>query len=224
MAECKQVDLQIGTEAQFETKKETLPVGTIVGLTDPIHEEELDSDLQTAIDSIPNRLDKPADNPTEDSVVKVSSTGEVSYKPLSEFGDSGLSLSDIYPIGSIYLSVNSTSPASLFGGTWEQIKDRFLLAAGDAYSAGLTGGEANHTLTENEMPSHKHGINTDLDGYGGVSPTGNYIKMKDNSAVNGYTSDTGVAYNGWGTSAAGGGASHNNMPPYLTVYMWKRVS
>ena len=48
----------------------------------------------------------------------------------------------IYPVGSIYMSVNATSPASLFGGTWEQLKDRFLLAAGDTYAAGSTGGEA----------------------------------------------------------------------------------
>ena len=62
----------------------------------------------------------------------------------------------IYPVGSIYISVNSTSPASLFGGTWEQLKDRFLLSAGNTYTAGSTGGEANHTLTVDEMPSHSH--------------------------------------------------------------------
>ena len=83
MAEYKQIDLQIGTEAQFESKKETLPVGTFVGITDPIHKSELDSDLQTSIDNIPNKLDKPSGNPTEDSLVKVSSTGETSYVPLN---------------------------------------------------------------------------------------------------------------------------------------------
>ena len=85
MAEYKQVDLQIGTEAQFESKKETLPVGTFVGITDPIHKSELDSDLQTSIDSIPYKLDKPSDNPTENSVVTLTSTGTVGTKPLSEF-------------------------------------------------------------------------------------------------------------------------------------------
>lgn len=87
MAEYKQVDLQIGTEAQFESKKETLPVGTIVGITDPIHKSELDSDLQTLIDSIANKLDKPSGNPTEDSFVKVSSVGSVSYFALSTLVD-----------------------------------------------------------------------------------------------------------------------------------------
>ena len=62
----------------------------------------------------------------------------------------------MYPVGSIYISVNSTSPATLFGGTWEQIEDTFLLAAGSSYTAGDTGGEAIHVLTSDEMPSHKH--------------------------------------------------------------------
>ena len=56
-------------------------------------------------------------------------------------------LDKIHPVGSIYISENSTSPATLFGGTWERVKDRFLLAAGDTYSAGSTGGSATHTLT-----------------------------------------------------------------------------
>ena len=50
----------------------------------------------------------------------------------------------IYPVGSIYMSVNSTSPETLFGGTWVQIKDTFLLSAGDTYTAGNTGGSATH--------------------------------------------------------------------------------
>ena len=85
MAEYKQVDLQIGTEAQFESKKETLPVGTFVGITDPIHKSELDSDLQTSINSIANKLNKPSGNPTENSVVTLTSTGTVGTKKLSEF-------------------------------------------------------------------------------------------------------------------------------------------
>ena len=62
-------------------------------------------------------------------------------------------LDKTYPVGSIYMSVNSTSPADLFGGTWEQIKDTFLLAAGDTYSAGSTGGETEGWLTIDEIPN-----------------------------------------------------------------------
>lgn len=79
----------------------------------------------------------------------------------------------IYPIGSIYMSVASTSPETLFGGTWAQLKDRFLLGAGDTYTAGDTGGNATHTLTTNEMPSHSHGLNNHTHTYDKVnSPTG----------------------------------------------------
>lgn len=62
----------------------------------------------------------------------------------------------VYPVGSYYWSSNATNPSSIFGGTWEQVKDRFVLAAGDNYKVGATGGEASHTLTVGEMPSHGH--------------------------------------------------------------------
>ena len=68
-----------------------------------------------------------------------------------------------YPIGAIYMSVTNHNPSSIFGGTWERIKDKFLLCAGDSYSAGSTGGSVNHyhstgnhTLTINQIPSHTH--------------------------------------------------------------------
>jgi len=115
----------------------------------------------------------------------------------------------IYPVGSIYMSVNSTSPATLFGGTWERIKDMFLLAAGDTYEAGGTGGEAEHTLTVNEMPAHSH----------------TYKHFQSNGSETEYsTSWTSQKSAAKSTSQAGGGQAHNNMPPYLTVYIWKRTA
>ena len=73
----------------------------------------------------------------------------------------------VYPVGSIYMSVNNVDPSIMFGGTWVQIKDKFLLACGTTYTNGSTGGVAsnsytpqgtvgNHTLTENEIPAHVH--------------------------------------------------------------------
>lgn len=117
-----------------------------------------------------------------------------------------------YPVGSIYMSVNDTSPASLFGGTWEQLKDRFLLAAGDTYSAGLTGGEATHTLTVSEMPAHSHEL-TDLGLDWSTGPYEYVAQWKEDS-----TKRRAIR-----TTNTGGGESHNNMPPYLVVYCWKRV-
>lgn len=144
---------------------------------------------------------------------------------------SSIPLDKIYPVGAIYLSVNSTSPAELFGGTWEQLKDRFLLAAGDTYLAGSTGGEAQHTLTIDEIPSHTHRERT---GNSFTTPHGRSL-LVDSS---GDGSDNGFVFDlnkypvggGWGkgksieTDLIGGSKPHNNMPPYLAVYMWKRVS
>ena len=133
----------------------------------------------------------------------------------------------VYPVGSIYLSVNSTSPASLFGGTWEQLKDRFLLGAGSAYAAGSTGGEAAHTLSINEIPSHAGHLYGNAGGVNGKGDAkGAWLKeININSSLT-------TSY-GWNyknneyypvNRSLGGGAAHNNMPPYLAVYMWKRVS
>lgn len=133
---------------------------------------------------------------------------------ISKIKVGGMTYDIAYPVGSIYLSVNDTSPAEIFGGTWEQLKDRFLLAAGDTYPAGSTGGEAQHTLTENEMPNHSHKLQLSQEGSSAQSNCVNAVRFSwTNQWVQGY-----------GTTDNGGGAAHNNMPPYLAVYMWKRIA
>ena len=125
-------------------------------------------------------------------------------------GNSGYS----YPVGSIYMSTENTSPASMFGGTWEQIKDKFLLSAGDTDSAGATGGEATHTLTLNEMPRHSHQVYVGTTGEAGNTPSIKNAVREDVKMPNWFTF----------TVAEGGSQAHNNMPPYLVVYCWKRIS
>ena len=128
-----------------------------------------------------------------------------------------------YPVGSIYMSANSTSPASLFGGTWEQLKDRFLLGAGSTYSNGSTGGSATVTLDNTQIPNHSHKIARGDTAAGSTEFPANSISIL-NSACQ-VMSAAGKRYISLtGTNATNGGGSHNNMPPYLTVYMWKRVS
>ena len=124
-------------------------------------------------------------------------------------------LSLIYPVGSIYMSVNSVSPQTFLGGTWVSISERFLLAAGSIYPAGSTGGEATHTLTVNEMPTHTHNIKLGNDTSASTYRVARYIDVKS-----AWWSGTG---NDKMTEEVGGGAAHNNMPPYLAVYMWKRT-
>ena len=141
----------------------------------------------------------------------------------------------IHPVGSVYISLDSTDPSLIFGGTWEQIQGRFLLATGNCAQntdttfgeiqmpgrwsapAGSTGGEEFHRLSVTEMPAHDHGI---LSGFGD----------KNDPAID----SDGFRYEWWGgnnrgyhnafISSSGGGALHNNMPPYLGVYMWKRTA
>ena len=125
-------------------------------------------------------------------------------------------LDNVYPVGSIYMNVNSTNPGTLFGGTWEQIQGRFLLGMSSSYPAGSQGGEAEHTLTEAEMPSHDHGIKSGLM----LLYTNNSKAIKETPVANGVHNVTG--YDGF--FAQGGGAAHNNMPPYLSVYIWKRTA
>ena len=131
-----------------------------------------------------------------------------------------------YPVGSIYISSKPANPSALFGGTWQQIKDMFILAAGDTYAAGSTGGEATHTLTVNEMPSHEHGLvggsHTYLwgDGVGTVNIANATANAGATSGNRLYT-----IQNEWNkTYQSGGGAAHNNMPPYITRYVWERIA
>ena len=147
----------------------------------------------------------------------------------------------IHPIGSIIHTTKEENPSTYLGGEWQRIEDRFLLGAGSTYAIGSTGGEAKHVLTVNEMPSHNHSplevneegtdtnykrcfmtaLHTNSDSTGrsevarGTSSGINAIvatNVEDLLAKNSITSST------------GGGAAHNNMPPYKTVYIWERIA
>lgn len=118
----------------------------------------------------------------------------------------------VYPVGSVYVSVNATNPSALFGGTWEQIKDRFLLSAGNTYKVGATGGEDAHVLTVDEMPRHNHSIDN-LNASGSTTP---YMTVQAQEKK-GYGGNVQTFF-------TGGGQAHNNMPPYIVVYIWQRTA
>lgn len=117
-----------------------------------------------------------------------------------------------YPVGSIYMNANvSTNPATLLGmtgTTWVEFGEgRMLLGENASHANGSTGGAETHTLTVDEMPAHTHDYTAHL-GTGASGP----ISLHDRiPSVTGPTTST------------GGGSAHNNMPPYITVYMWKRT-
>lgn len=175
-------------------------------------------------------------------------------------------LSKAYPVGAIYCSTVETNPHDLFGfGTWEYIEQgRVLLSQGDKYSAGSTGGAETHTLTVQEMPSHKHGGTTGDSGahthtgvaseagehthtgvvYNAGAGIGTYrgargldilkVKPYDSTVLDVAINKAGAhnhdvtinsADNHTHTiNAEGEGQAYSIMQPYVSVYMWKRVS
>ena len=156
---------------------------------------------------------KTSDNYLQLGDDETGSTGEAPAVNAGTFGGMtvGQFVDMICPVGSIYMSASATSPETWFGGTWESIGGRFLLGADATYAAGSMGGEATHTLTNDEMPAHRHTIYM----YGEAS-TGEFWGpniVTPQSMVNSNATDT-----------SGGNHPHNNMPPYLAVYMWKRTA
>lgn len=125
----------------------------------------------------------------------------------------------IYPIGSIYMSVNATNPSKLFGGTWVawgtgRVPVGVDAADSDFLASEKTGGEKTHTLTTAEMPSHTH------NNY--VKRTNITINNSGNTHISCHSSNVGASA-GSNIRNTGGDASHNNLQPYITCYMWKRI-
>lgn len=124
------------------------------------------------------------------------------------------------PVGSLYESLEATDPGTLFGGTWEALPPGvFLISAGTGYEAGTTGGEANHVLTKEELPS--------IPANPGIPTKGNTAKDTGGPIVEfmwyGAQSSAGYDFNN-PVQNLGSGLGHNNLPPYLAVYRWKRTA
>ena len=142
-------------------------------------------------DIIDTELKRNADNISNETTR--ASNAESALRNISDSNFKNALLNFCYPIGSLYWSSKSTNPASLFGGTWVQIKDRFVLACGDTYtSSGATGGASTVTLSVDNMPSHTHSF----------TPSGN-------------VSSSGSLYSGlldgWGTDCLALGRSQGNI-------------
>ena len=148
----------------------------------------------------------------------------------------------IYPVGSIYMSVNNTNPSLLFGGTWEKIEDKFLLASGTTYANGSTGGSADsvvvsHNHTQN---SHKHspqsnrkyisvgdGVNWNYSGKIKIRTDGNtpaYYYPHADKDTGGITEDTETGAASPTINSTGEDGTGKNMPPYIAVNIWKRTA
>lgn len=133
------------------------------------------------------------------------------------------SVRQIFPVGAVYLSIHSTNPSTYFGGTWQQFgQGRMLVGVGTGtdvngqsrtFSSQITGGEYTHALTIDEMPAHNHSFDT-----GGVSVASG---SKYNRVYNASSYSANHTYQ---STPRGGGQAHNNLPPFIAVYMWVRTS
>ena len=121
----------------------------------------------------------------------------------------------IYPIGSIYMTTSTVSPAVLFGGTWERIKGRCIVGVDESDAnfniVSKTGGEKTHKLTVEEMPKHSHSI-LFMDTTTGSD---SFVQAKVGGNLYGYNDRIGEK---------GGDGSHNNLQPYYTAYIWRRTA
>ena len=153
-------------------------------------------------------------------------------------------LKKVYPVGSIYMSTVSTNPATLLGfGTWEAMPAGHVLLAqgksswGTTYNAGSTGGEATHKLTVGELPTHSHTGSINAAGEHTHSLTLPAFWGDGDGRGNGWAGDTrdgGDRTNTFSTvgnhthtvtiNSTGSGQPHNNLQPYISVYMWKRTA
>ena len=128
-----------------------------------------------------------------------------------------------HPVGSIYQTISPENPAVTFGGgTWERIEGKFIMGASDTYPAGSTGGEAAHKLIREEMPRHEHFYRVDnKDGSPKVTfPAWSWGMSKDIVLQNSVE----VTTVGAAVTPDGEGQPHNNIPPYYSVYIWRRVA
>ena len=150
----------------------------------------------------------------------------------------------VYPVGSIYISTSGTNPSTIYGGTWERYgQGKTLVGLNESEAEFSTvnkiGGEKTHTLSVAEIPSHSHEIIFGPDENGSIlfnssDAVGSmwvyegeyrFAVRKDVTSTS-YPSVISKS-NIWNypyTANVGGSSAHNNLQPYITVYMWKRVS
>lgn len=130
---------------------------------------------------------------------------------------------NIHPIGDIILNTTGTNPGNIYGGEWLSWgKGRVPVGVDITNSkynySEIEGGEETHNLTVSEMPSHNHSLNKNV-------PYGiPYNNTSGTNSNNGGNTHYGESYNPFGIGNTGGGLSHNNMQPFITCYMWKRIA
>lgn len=275
IVEGKTYNIDISGTAAYADTAETS--ATANALTNTISVQTTDTISDTAISWKGNTdLTIPFKKLTESAAVKTTTkfVGTNDDEKLFSYSLEYISrviFDKVYPIGSIYTSTKETSPEELFKiGTWERIKDTFLLAAGDSYVANTTGGSATKTLESDNLPSHSHsyipagniistftgttrsftatggnhchnagnnhglGFSVDIP-HNGAHASGSYGSYVKNTSYSGNLTVSGAFTpsgsvssifigSNLATEVTGSGKAFDTLPPYLTVYVWKRTA
>lgn len=129
----------------------------------------------------------------------------------------------MHPKGALFGSGDPTSPAELYGGTWERIEGKFIMGASDSYPAGSTGGEAKHTLTEDELPRIRDCLNGFAVYNANAVGTSGVITLSEEAGQSNVQLGDGTKYATL-IMSLGDSQPHNNMPPYYSAYIWRRVA
>ena len=210
------------TDGEFYAVKDYDEIGASIGTSEDT--ALLREELAKKIAELEKKVNSNTTNIENNTLSINNSKQELESKINSNFDK-------VYPVGSIYISTSSANPSTIYGGTWERYgRGKTLVGLNESETEfstiNKTGGEKTHTLTINEMPSHNHQIGSGAGSNGliiGSAPESNILV-----GVNNYY----IKYDGVGngpstylnTYNVGGSSAHNNLQPYITVYMWKRIS
>ena len=209
--------------------------GRVVNVMDPIDEQDVATKkyVDNLIEGIPEL-------PAVLQSTGKSETAVMSQQAVTNAINNHITFDMIYPIGSIYMSVISVDPNVLFGGTWEKLENNFLIGASSSYVVNSTGGNSSITLSTSNMPnhthsfsattgssgSHSHTIGRDFDGAAGSARSTVHAQGVSGAQYTSATSTDGSHTHSvsGATDSTGSGSSFSIMPPYLAVYMWKRIA
>ena len=169
-------------------------------------------------------------DPNSIPIVDMTGTETEQEVPINAQTIDGLTYKQIieleHGIGSVYFTLNAADdPNNKWNWmTWELVTDKFLLGAGNLYEGGTEGGEAEVTLTDPAQNApHAHDVFPYIQTGGSSYGLNQELLIANASGTILTTSDSGAIYMGRARTS-GGGAAHNNMPPYLSIFMWTRVS
>jgi hypothetical protein len=209
----KELNNRDTVDIDFNSNDEVYDIGDLVGATDDTTGISVVQKITKKIVTIDDR----------GAIIKCKIDSGKYSKASLESGKESASAKEIYPIGAIYISTVETSPASLFGGTWNRLKDRFLIAAGDTFEAGSTGGSSSVTLTKDQLPSHTH---TQQGSFTSGNPSANHyhgVSINTSNEAGRYSGGRGmygVAYlqSQWmDTTGQQGLGRANNGAPWITA-------